>query len=127
MSIKNILLLDDDRMVHLLVQQLSRKAALPWLIRHVYFLEEALRLINTQSFDLMLSDVHLQHPHKVWHLLNELPNESPLPVVLASSAADHVVRQKATEYPRIKAVIDKPLPITKITQIHQQYLVHPTV
>jgi DNA-binding NtrC family response regulator len=121
-KLHDILLLDDDRMVHLLVDRLSRQAALPWRIRHVYFLEEALRLIQDQSFDLMLSDIHLQPPHNVWQLLRRIPAENKLNVVIVSSSVDAEARTQAIQFERIKAIIEKPLPMPQIQFIHRQLL-----
>lgn len=121
-KLHDILLLDDDRMVHLLVDRLSRQAALPWRIRHVYFLEEALRLIQDQSFDLMLSDIHLQPPQNVWQLLRRIPAENKLNVVIVSSSIDAEARTQAIQFDRIKAIIEKPLPTPQIQFIHRQLL-----
>lgn len=118
----DILLLDDDRMVHLLIDRLSRQAALPWRIRHVYFLEEAMRLIGAQSFDLLLSDIQLQPPYNVWQLLQRIPSENALPVVIISSSVDAQSRTQAHHFCRVQAVIEKPLPLTQIELIHRQFI-----
>lgn len=118
----DILLLDDDRMVHLLVDRLSQQLGLPWRIRHVYFLEEAVRLIQTQPFDILLSDIHLQPPHNVWHLLKRIPIENQLAVVIVSSSVDEQARYQALQFKRVCAVIEKPLPIPQLQKIHHLYL-----
>ncbi len=122
MKWKEVLVLDDDRLVHLLVQQLSKKAQLPWRIRHVYFLEEALHLIDENHFDLLLSDVHLQHPSKIWHLLGALPEKNPLPVVLMSSEVTAEVRAQAFQYKRVRSLFRKPLPAEHLISIHNDFL-----
>lgn len=121
-KVHDILLLDDDRLVHLLVDRISQQVGLPWRIRHVYFLEEAMRLIQDHSFDVMLSDIHLQPPHNVWQLLPLIPDANKLSVFLVSSSIDERARAQAAQFNRVRALIEKPLPIPQIEKIHREYL-----
>lgn len=123
-SVKNILVLDDDRLVHLLIDKLCAKAKLPWRIQHVFFLEEAFRQLSEKSFDLMISDVHLQHPDKVWKLISALPTAFKTPIVLMSSEATAAVYQTSTQFERVKELLEKPIQLSALMRIHKLYLNH---
>lgn len=70
----------------------------------------------------MLSDIHLQPPHNVWQLLQSIPEEHDLNVVIVSSSVDAEARTRAYQFERIKAIIEKPLPTPQIQFIHRQLL-----
>lgn len=117
---KKVLFLDDERISHLILNRLSSDSQLNWQIRDVYFWDEALRLLNEQKFDLVLTDVHLQNHQQVWTLLEGMVSRKQnVPVVIITSQADEATLRESRRFSMVRAVIEKPLPVQLLPQINQ--------
>lgn len=117
---KKVLHLDDERISHLLVHKMTENNALSWQIKDSYFWKEALHLIEGESFDLILADVHLQQHEQVWTLLEAMQRRKKnTPVVLVTAMACEATLREAQRFNNIRAVIEKPLPATLLPQINQ--------
>ena len=119
-AMKKVLLLDDERISHLILNRMSNDSQLDWQIRDVYFWDEAARLLQSQTFDLILADVHLQNHQQVWTLLEGMENrKQQVPVVIITGQADEATLRESRRFPMVRAVIEKPVPLALLPQINQ--------
>jgi DNA-binding NtrC family response regulator len=117
---KKVLLLDDERISHLILNRLSNDSQLDWQIRDVYFWDEASRLLQSQAFDLVLADVHLQNHQQVWTLLEGMESrKQKIPVVIITGQADEATLRESRRFSMVRAVIEKPVPLALLPQINQ--------
>lgn len=117
---KKVLLLDDERISHLLLERLSSDNQIDWQIRDVYFWDEASRLLQSQAFDLVLADVHLQNHQQVWTLLESMENRKQMvPVVIITSQADEATLHESRRFSMVRAVLEKPVSKQLLLQINQ--------
>lgn len=114
------LLVDDDRIQHLISQRLFHQCNAAIELTCASSVDEALGLLAQSSFDLLITDLNM--PEKTgWDLLQQLKvKDVSIPVIVVSSSLDERDSGRSHRYERVLSYIPKPLDLPQISGVLQQ-------
>ncbi len=110
---RDILLVDDDEIFILTASVVLKKAYPGSNILIAKNGEEALKLLDKQSPDLILLDLNMPIMDG-WDFLSAAANKPLPPIFIVSSSVDPKEKEKASAMKQVKGFIEKPLDAKKI-------------
>ncbi|MCW5934906.1 MAG: response regulator [Fimbriimonadia bacterium] len=111
-----ILIVDDEEILHLLLGDVLEKDG--YQIYHAYHGQQALELMKTEAFDLLLTDIHMPVMSGI-ELIDQTHAQQPkLPIIVMDSYPHCVTQSHVSEW--VTKVITKPFDLVDMRNAIQE-------
>ncbi|WP_439474788.1 response regulator [Algoriphagus formosus] len=111
-----LILIDDDRIQHLLFKKQLMMYAPSWEFNAFLAPTEAMTWLQNNEVDLIISDLNLEE-ETGWEILSKIAKLSQAPIVFLTGHATSEDRLKTADFPQVKGLFEKPLSEEKWEEI----------
>ncbi len=111
MTLKKILIIDDDEIDHFQCERTIKKVAPELEIKKAFDGREGLDLLKTDDIDLILLDVNMpgMNGFEFLDAYSREENARPTSVIMLSSSTYQKDKERAQQYPFVRDYFEKPL------------------